>query len=60
MTNLVRNDLYKALISQPIQFYDKKENSAGQLTGILSVDARVIISPNSFKLIAIGSQWSFC
>ena len=44
MTNLVRNDLYKALISQPIQFYDKKENSAGQLTGILSVDSRVILT----------------
>ena len=44
MTNLVRNDLYKALISQPIQFYDKKENSAGQLTGILSVDSRVILN----------------
>ena len=41
MTNLVRHDLYKALINQPIQFYDKKENSAGQLTGILSVDSRV-------------------
>ena len=52
MTNLVRNDLYKALISQPIQFYDKKENSTGQLTGILSVDSRVItaISVHVFNI----------
>ena len=41
MTNLIRKDIYKALVNQPIQFYDKKENSTGQLTGILAADSRV-------------------
>ena len=42
MTNLIRKDIYNALLNQPIEFYDKNENSTGQLTGILATDSRVI------------------
>ena len=42
MTKLVRKNLYKSMINQPIYFYDEKENSTGQLTGILASDSRVV------------------
>ena len=42
MTKHIREDLYNSMVNQPIKFYDKKENSTGQLTGVLASDSRVV------------------
>ena len=42
MTNWIRKELYESLVNQPIQFYDNKVNSTGNLTGILAADSRVV------------------
>ena len=40
MTKLIRKDIYRCLLNQPGEFYDKKENSTGQLTSIIAADSR--------------------
>ena len=36
----VRTDAYDNLIHQPIEFFDRKENATGNLTGVLSADMK--------------------
>ena len=40
MTKLIRKDIYRCLLNQPGEFYDRKENSTGQLTSIIAADSR--------------------
>jgi len=38
----VRIKAYNNLIHQPIEFYDRKENATGNLTGILTADIKTL------------------
>jgi ABC-type multidrug transport system fused ATPase/permease subunit len=52
----LRSSVYSKMIRQPIDFYDNKENSTGQLTATLSADMRVVngASIHMFFLIYQG------
>lgn len=42
MTKRIREDLYTSMVNQPLKFYDNKQHSTGQLTGVLATDSRVV------------------
>lgn len=42
MVKSLRQDVYNTLVHQPIEFFDRKENSTGQLTATLAQDIRVV------------------
>ena len=42
MMHDVRIDTYDKMIYQPIEFFDKKENATGNLTGVLAADMKTL------------------
>lgn len=71
MITSLRAKLYGTLIKQPIEFFDKKENSTGQITAILSSDVKTITgaSVESYGLlyeglvalsVGVGFSFMFC
>ena len=52
----VRIDTYDSMIHQPIEFFDKKENATGNLTGVLSSDTKSLggASVENYLLVLQG------
>ena len=42
MVNQIRSKIYRVVINQPIEFFEKKENSSGNITHTLSSDVKAI------------------
>ena len=58
----VRTEAYDNLIHQPIEFYDKKENATGNLTGILAADMKTMngAAVENYLLILQGFTGIIC
>ena len=57
----IRTDLHESLIHQPLEFFDKKGNSTGELTGMLARDVKEINTVTiELYLILFGSFSCLC
>ena len=57
----IRTDLHESLINQPLEFFDKKGNSTGELTGMLARDVKEINTVTiELYLILFGSFSCLC
>lgn len=58
MIKSLRKDIYDSLVHQPIEFFDRKENSTGHLTATLAADIRSV-NGASIEIYVLLYQ-SFC
>ena len=59
MTLSIRKDVYKSMLEKPIEYFDNKQNSIGNLTSILSTEAKDLngASIEMYILIYQGIVW---
>ena len=59
MTLSIRKDVYKSMLEKPIEYFDDKQNSIGNLTSILSTEAKDLngASIEMYILIYQGIVW---